>query len=264
VTNDQSAPDVLSPTTLGALEPVPWGIPSLVIAILLAIGLFATAITTVALAAHLLGLPRRSPAGDAAGIFATILFDLCLFGVTLALSLPRRGMSLKKYGFRGFPLAQIYVPAAGILGMYFILGIYVAAVSALHLPRLRPVPNLPDHLLHTRNLILPTAIAACLVAPIVEESFFRGFVFRGLLGRTFRLGVHGHGPRLHIGFWAAALTSGLLFAVVHGELGLLVPFTLIGAVFAWMFWQSGSLWQNIIAHAGFNSVSLVLALVTQR
>jgi membrane protease YdiL (CAAX protease family) len=148
--------------------------------------------------------------------------------------------------------------------MYVILGLYVAAVTQLHLPRFKPLPNLPQHLLQTKQLILPTIIAACIVAPIVEETFFRGFVFRGILSQRIPASLSRTAPLRRVGFWPAALISGLLFATVHFELGLLIPFTAIGVLFSWMFWRSGSLWPNILAHAGFNAISLTLALTTQR
>ncbi|HTE84189.1 MAG TPA: CPBP family intramembrane glutamic endopeptidase [Dehalococcoidia bacterium] len=248
----------------GALELAPWGIGSVILAIVLALCLFLSALLTTAIIARFFHVRLHSTSGDVAGLAATIAFDLCLYVVTLALALTHRGMSLQKFGLRTFPLRDVYVPAAGIVAMYIILGFYVAAVTQLHLPRFRPLPNLPEHLLQTKGLILPTAIAACVVAPIVEETFFRGFVFRGIVSQTIAFGLPGHVRRLRLGFWPAALVSGLLFASVHFELGLLVPFTAIGVLFAWMFWRSGSLWPNILAHAGFNAISLTLALATQR
>ena len=247
----------------GVLEPAPWGIPSVLLAIVLALGLFLSALLTAAVVARALHVDPHSSSEDAAGLAATIGFDICLYVATLVLALTHRGMSLQKFGVRSFPLRESYVPAAAILAMYTILGLYVAAVTQLHLPRFKPLPNLPQHLLQTRGLIVPTIIAACIVAPIVEETFFRGFVFRGLVSQSIPLGLSRTARRLRVGFWPAALISGLLFATAHFEIGLVIPFTAIGVLFSWMFWRSGSLWPNILAHAGFNTISLTLALITQ-
>jgi CAAX protease family protein len=233
----------------GVLEPVPWGVLSVFVLVCLAAGLFASVLLTAVVIAKFAGLHGHTAQLGATELTATIVFDLCIFGLALLFALSRKGVDLQMYGFRGFPLADLVLPAVGILAIYLILALYVGAVTALHLPRLKPVPNVPEDLLHARNLIVPTMLAACVIAPIVEETFFRGFVFRGLL---------------KINFWTAALASGLLFAVFHGEIGLLIPFTCVGALFAWMFWRTGSLWPNIIAHAGFNTVSLILALYVQR
>ena len=78
--------------------------------------------------------------------------------------------------------------------------------------------------------------------------FFRGFVFAGLI-RPF-------------GLYPAMLISGLLFGAFHvsgAESAWLVPaFTAIGALFAWVYWRTGSLWYSVATHFLFNSVSFAI------
>jgi membrane protease YdiL (CAAX protease family) len=85
------------------------------------------------------------------------------------------------------------------------------------------------------------------VAPLTEELFFRGFVFNGLRRR---LTVPG-----------AAAVSGVLFASVHvvdaEKLGLLIPFTAIGFMFALLVAVTGSLWNSILVHFSFNLIGVV-------
>jgi membrane protease YdiL (CAAX protease family) len=242
---------------LGALEPAPWGIGAAVLAVALALALFLFVLLLVGVIAHALGIASHSTAELAADLLATLLFEICLIVVALGLALSRPAMSLQRYGYRGFPPPELYLPVAGVIGTYAILAVYISIVSSFHLRNFAPTPNLPQGILHARSLLPLAAAEACLVAPVVEESFFRGFVFRGLLGRSVgRL-------RWRVNFWWAAALSGLLFAVFHGELGLIVPFTGVGMLFAWIFRRTGSLWPNILAHAGFNAVSLALAILTQ-
>jgi membrane protease YdiL (CAAX protease family) len=80
----------------------------------------------------------------------------------------------------------------------------------------------------------------------MEETFFRGFLFGGLRGRW--------------GFFAAALASGLLFAVAHIDPLVFIPFTAVGMIFAWGYVYSGSLLASVIAHLLFNSISFGLAV----
>ncbi len=261
MTDEQLAITSPKPQDYGALEPAPWGILNVITVMAGAIAAFVVVILTVAVIARAIGLMHDSKQVLGAELLATFLFDLCLLGMALAVSLSQTGMSLRKYGYRGFRASESYLPAIGVAGTYIILLLYIGIITGLHLPRLAPVPNLPKGIFQARYLIVPAIMEACLVAPVIEESFFRGFVFRGLLGRTLVLGRR---PlRFRVGFWAAALLSGALFAAFHGELGLLVPFTFVGALFAWIFWRTGSLWPGIIAHAGFNAVSLSLAIATQ-
>ena len=59
---------------------------------------------------------------------------------------------------------------------------------------------------------------------------------------------------------AAALLSGLLFSAFHVNLSVLLPFTLVGALFAWGFEASGSLWTSIAAHFLVNGLGFMATL----
>ncbi len=243
---------------LGALEPVPWGVSTVMLAVFAVLFLFLLVLVVVAVIVHVLGIAPHSAQELAADLLATLVFEGCMLAISLSLALSRPGMTLRRYGYRRFPLSESFLPAAGVIGTYAIVALYIAVVGALHLRTFAPTPNLPEGILHAPRLLPLAAVEACVVAPVVEESFFRGFVFRGLLGRYVRLI-----PGLRLNFWWAAALSGLLFALFHGELGLIVPFTGVGMLFAWIFRRTGSLWPNILAHAGFNAISLALAIATQ-
>jgi len=85
-------------------------------------------------------------------------------------------------------------------------------------------------------------IGAVVVAPIVEEIFFRGFVFGGL--------------RPHYGWKKAALISSALFAVIHLQPAAVVPIFLLGLVFALLYERSGSIWPAILMHVSSNALAL--------
>ena len=57
------------------------------------------------------------------------------------------------------------------------------------------------------------------------------------------------------------VASGLAFGAFHVSLSVLLPFTVIGMLFAWAFKASGSLWVTILAHFIFNSVALILTVI---
>jgi hypothetical protein len=84
------------------------------------------------------------------------------------------------------------------------------------------------------------------VAPVAEELFFRGLIFRALVAR--------------VPLPVAYAVSGLVFAGFHLNVAVLVPFALIGVIFAWAFWNSGSLWTTIGAHAAVNGLSFAFAV----
>src|SRR5579864_863287 len=91
-------------------------------------------------------------------------------------------------------------------------------------------------------------VAAAVVAPFVEELFFRGFLF-GLLRRRQPL-------------WVAYLLSGVLFTILHLEpnrmtvpqmAGLSVGIFILAMILAWLYQHTGSLWPGMIAHAVNNA-----------
>ena len=117
----------------------------------------------------------------------------------------------------------------------------------------RQLPEQDVEELFGSKAVLPVVgVAVVLAAPFAEEVFFRGFVFPGLIRP---LGVAG-----------AILASGLLFAMFHvtgpDSAGLIIPFTPIGMLFAWLYYHTGTIWTSIAAHLVFNLVSFVLLALT--
>ena len=97
---------------------------------------------------------------------------------------------------------------------------------------------------HGAFAFLLDACSVAVLAPFAEELFFRGFFFTGLVQRM-QLGT-------------AALLSGFLFGLAHADLYNLVPLGVLGTGLAYVYYRSGSLWTNIVAHATINGTQLVL------
>jgi uncharacterized protein len=127
-----------------------------------------------------------------------------------------------------------------------VAAIYISAVG--HVTPNAPVaPVSGAHTLAAVDLV----IAACVLAPVGEELFFRGFMYASLRGRL---------PA----FWAA-LVTGALFGAVHPLFGAsawnLVPIlAMAGFAMCLLYERTGSLWPAIAFHALMNIG--VLYLVT--
>ena len=93
-------------------------------------------------------------------------------------------------------------------------------------------------------------------APIVEECFFRGFLYLGV-ATLWRESWRGRG------LWMAAVASGLLFGLAHGELLQLPGLSLVGIVLARVYERTQRLLPSVLVHVGFNSLTVV-ALLMQR
>jgi membrane protease YdiL (CAAX protease family) len=87
------------------------------------------------------------------------------------------------------------------------------------------------------------AVTAVIVAPLAEEIFFRGFMFRGI--------------RKRIGFEWAAIISAALFAMAHMSAESLIPIFLLGLMLAWLYHKTKSVWPCIIVHAAYNSIGVI-------
>jgi len=84
-----------------------------------------------------------------------------------------------------------------------------------------------------------------IVAPLVEEVFFRGFVFAGL--------------RRQYGWKKAAFISAALFAVIHVTPTAMIPIFILGLIFAYLYHRSNSIWPAVLMHVSTNALALGLA-----
>ncbi len=100
------------------------------------------------------------------------------------------------------------------------------------------------------------ALLTTLGAPIVEEWFFRGVIFRGLAAL---------GSRTHreVVVPTAVVLSALLFAAAHGEPAQFVGLAALGVVLAVVAWRTRRLAPSALTHLTFNAVAMV-SVVAQR
>lgn len=91
------------------------------------------------------------------------------------------------------------------------------------------------------------AVAIVIGAPLSEELLFRGFL----------LPVLAQSP---LGFVGGAVLSNVAWTALHigySPFGLIEIFV-IGLIFSWLVWRTGSLWTSILLHGLYNAVVLVV------
>lgn len=91
------------------------------------------------------------------------------------------------------------------------------------------------------------ALHAVLVAPVAEETCFRGLLYPAL--RQLR------GPRY------AILLTAVVFGLVHVLPAVVVPMVLFGAAMAWLCETNGSYVPCLLAHIAFNGLTVLQLLV---
>lgn len=233
-----------------ALEPKPWGLRALALvsgAILLSWSLG----NLVALAAFKLHWIAKRDLLMAEAVVMGITFDVAGL-VFIGAFLRRQGVGLAEaFGLKRGPLG----PAMGravlicllvipiVYGTMFLwqelllaFGITPKEQDILKLIRGAKHPLLRGYLL----------TLAVVIAPVFEETFFRGFMYPAL---KHRLGIGG----------ALALVS-LLFASVHLSLHAFVPVLVLGAMLGLAYEITGSILVPITVHALFNTANLIVLL----
>jgi len=99
------------------------------------------------------------------------------------------------------------------------------------------------------------AIATVLLAPVMEELFFRGLLLKALVRLFTKLGAAG-GARA-AGVVLAVIVDGLLFGLAHGEWVQLAGLASFGMILAAVSYRTGRLGMNMVAHASFNLVAII-------
>lgn len=84
-----------------------------------------------------------------------------------------------------------------------------------------------------------------IAGPIMEEFVFRKALFGLMYGKLGGIG--------------AAVISSLLFAFIHFD-GLLLVYSSMGLVFAWLYFKTKNIWTPIIAHCLMNIVAVLANL----
>ncbi len=101
------------------------------------------------------------------------------------------------------------------------------------------------------NFIL-NLICVSVFAPLFEEWLCRGMVLRGLLKYKSR-----KGKRIHP-VWAIII-SAAFFAVIHANPWQAIAAFMLGCLFGYLYWKTGSLYLTMLLHAANNFTALVLS-----
>jgi hypothetical protein len=129
------------------------------------------------------------------------------------------------------------------------LSLFVAVLSS----RLKPPENTPvEELFKYRETALLFIGMAVLIAPLVEETLFRGYLYP-LFARSF-------------GVWPGIVLTGVLFGLMHGaQLGwtwsLVSVLVTVGIIFTIVRSKTGSVFASFMMHLGYNSLISIAALI---
>lgn len=178
--------------------------------------------------------------------YSILLLYLCLM-VRMRFRLP----FWRTVGFR-----ESRVGGLGRTGSYLLLtgtGALVSLVVGMLGGLMKPEGPIPmERLFQQRQSAIMILLAAVIVAPLVEELLFRGWLYP-VLARSF-------------GVAAGVAMTGALFGAIHGPqlgwhwqlVGLLVG---VGVLFTYMRARTGSVLPAYFLHLGYNSLQAIAFIV---
>lgn len=202
---------------------------------------------------------------DALSVVTILIIELALFGATALWVRIRYGAGLADLGLPGIDARDIGYGAAGF-GVGLAGALVISTVASTVLEQIRGVPVEAPQQIRLQDppegvLLVLLAIGVVVLAPIAEELFFRGLVFRGL--------------RRWAKPWTAIVLSAVIFGVVHLDpsgaqplmesLVVIVPAIIgLGVVLAWLVERTGRIVAAIVTHVAFNAFNFALLLASDR
>ena len=213
-----------------------------------ALGIILVAVSIVPVTAIAIGIGRMAGQYDVAMAtwLSVHLMGLAIIGVVWRFGISRFNAPLSTLGLTPIVGSRFktVLMTAGTLGASLAATVvYGALISLMDSDILSP-PDISSDIVFPGLAAVFTFQALAVATPVVEEVFFRGFVFSGLV------------PRFGMGW--AMVASAVVFSVFHLALGVLIPIFVTGLLLAWLYQRTGSLWPSIVAHAGQNALAVAL------
>jgi uncharacterized protein len=223
-----------------------WSVPAGI-----GVGLGIWIITSVVMAAVALALGSSvSHPSPGVSLAQDVLSDLSFVSGALILTVVMSRARPADFGYRRVrPALAVGAFAVAAIG-YYVVSLLYAQIVKLH-----GSDKLPSELgaTHSTAALVGATIFVCVIAPMAEEFFFRGFIFGGL--RRMRVMVGG----MDVGTWVAAAITGVLFGLVHAGSAssqYLIPLGIFGFVLCLLRWRTGSLYPCMALHSVNNALAL--------
>src|SRR5918999_6314066 len=233
-----------SPPTLSGPDALPrWPLWAPFAAMLITLVTAVVGVGVIALVAELAGADVGD--GDTPGITlgGTYVQDLALIGSALLLAkLVDPPPAPGKFGLRLTP----WLPAAGWSLVAWFGFFSFATVWGIALG-IDEADDLPEELGVDESTLalIAAAVLVCVLAPIAEELFFRGFCFTAL--------------RRSLGMLPAAVLTGIIFGAIHlggTDIEFIVPLMVFGFFLCLLYVWTDSLLPCIVLHALNNALAL--------
>lgn len=215
---------------------------------------------------HLVDSDPKLLAGTSIALFALIILFLYV-----TLSVLRGAPFWRTLGWKTFKSDP--ATGKGKPWMYFLSGCGLSIFVAIASSRVKDVEHAPiQEFLKSRNGAILLMAMAVFVAPLVEETIFRGYLYP-VLARTISDIAQFFGMEFSRAIRASVVSSilltGILFGLVHApQLGknwaLVSLLTLVGVVFTFARAWTGTVLASFLLHLGYNSMIALTAIIATK
>lgn len=184
-----------------------------------------------------------------AAIVAGCLLYLLIIIAIVTLLIARNKNPIRLFGLK-WPRWRREIPRAllALLCVLPFITLIQLVMGKIYGPETAPQEIL-QFLINSRDLWekLLLIFMAVVMAPLAEETIFRGYIF----GAT----------RQYLGRWPAILINSAIFALIHGHVPALLGLFVLAVFLSLVYERTGSLWAPIMLHAAFNSITIIWTLV---
>jgi len=137
--------------------------------------------------------------------------------------------------------------------LFFLAGCGLSFAVLIVTYKMQPPEDVPiEELFRYKNTAMLFMAMAVLIAPLVEETVFRGYLYP-LFAKTF-------------GVTSSVILTGILFGLMHGAQlgwtwGLVLVLVAVGVIFTLVRARTGSVYASFLLHLGYNSMIAVLTIL---
>jgi membrane protease YdiL (CAAX protease family) len=137
--------------------------------------------------------------------------------------------------------------------LFFFSGCGLSILVFIVTAKMQPPEDVPiEELFRYKNTAMLFMAMAVLIAPLVEETVFRGYLYP-LFAKYF-------------GVAASILVTGILFGLMHGAQlgwtwGLVLTLIVVGVIFTFVRARTGSVFASFLLHLGYNSTIALFTII---
>ena len=186
-------------------------------------------------------------------ILNNIIF-LIIGGLVFSFASIIRGRNVNQvFGLKTISFGRILKWGLGAMVPVYIILVLGNFITQLIIPSKERVPEMQEivqTMITNSDITIRIALlfSAVIVAPVVEEIIFRGYIYPILKRYSHR-------------FFAGLMTS-LLFAVVHGHVEGLIPLMFLAIILTFCYEITGSILVPVLIHALFNGINSCFILIS--